>query len=140
MFGVFNMEALSDIMIDGFELFKKNNLDDKYTHCLLTRPDLYFYRKFNLEKLDLEKVNFGWTHDGNHNCDNFILSPTKFIDNLIEPLRVDRFSHIMQRYFNPQNMNFISRPISSVGETVQADFYVVFRNIEKYKNGEFIID
>lgn len=140
MFGTFTMENLADIMIDGIELFKKNNIDEKYTHFLLTRPDLYFFKKFNLEKLDLEKVNFGWTHAGNHNCDNFILTPTKFIDRLMEPLRKEKYSHTMQRYFDSETMNFISRPISPDGEHVQADFYVVLRNLEKYKRGEFITD
>lgn len=139
IFETFTMPKLADMMIDGFNLFKKNNINNEYTHILLTRPDLYYYKKFDLSKVDLDKVNFGWTHDGNHNCDNFILSPSIKVDSLISSLN-DKFSHIMQRFFNSDEINFISRPISSVGEQVQPDFYVIFRNIDKLKRGEFIIN
>jgi hypothetical protein len=126
------------MMVDGLELFKKNNLDNKYTHCLLTRPDLYFYKKFNLDRLDIDKINFGWTHELNHNCDNFILMKSESVEKIIKNLK-ESWTHELTIGLNNE-VNYISRPISSHGDQVQPDFYVIFRNIERFKNGEFIID
>jgi len=138
MFGEFTMERLSEIMVDGLQLFQKNNQDNKYTHCLLTRPDLYFYRKFNLDRLDLDKINFGWTHAHNHSCDNFILFGIKYLESLIECLQKDKYSHTIQRNFNSEQINFISRPIHPHTDQIQPDFYIVSRYLEKYNRGELI--
>jgi hypothetical protein len=140
MFGEFTMERLSEIMIDGLELFQKNNSNNYYSHCLLTRPDLYFYRKFNINKLDLGKINFGWTHDGNHSCDNFILFNSELSDRVIKSLLEDKYPHTLQRHFDKKEMNFISRDIHPHTDKIQPDFYIVLRYLDQFRRGELIVD
>jgi hypothetical protein len=124
---------VSKLLNDSITLIKNN--DANYDFILITRFDLYFYRKLRLDDFDFTKINFGWTADKGQNDDNFILFDSKF---------ADRLAHIIQSHQHPHSINgivghdlcsYVSRPLVPAEGYNLPDFYYFARHMEECRDG-----
>jgi hypothetical protein len=109
--------------------------EDGYSHLLITRFDNYYFRPFDVGKLNLEKFNFGWIADVGQCDDNFLLFKKEHAWGLREYVkRSDGYPHgINSNFKNEDNYLCVLDPVSGYDH---AEFYVFQRYMKDLKDGK----
>jgi hypothetical protein len=114
----------------------------KYNHdyILQTRFDLYYYRKLDMEKVDLNKINFGWVGENGQCDDSWVLFPRKQAEIAAAVCSGRKgdipCTHYVNRYFSNNECNYISRPLDPYNNYHFPDFYIFQRVLDDYKSGK----
>lgn len=111
--------------------------ESNYTHVLQTRFDLFYYRKLNLDKVDLSKVNIAWTALDAGQCDDaFILSPIEYNRPMIAYYGPGGYTHRLNSVPEIRNnCSYISKPLDPANGYHFPDFFIYQRNLPEYRQG-----
>lgn len=105
-----------------------------YDYVLELRFDLYFYKKLNETKLNLDKINIAWKGEDAGQCDDaFIIFPKKYIPLVSDYYKKGNCTHYIHIATGYDKINFISQDLRPFEGYHFPDFFVIDRFI-KYKD------
>lgn len=104
-----------------------------YDYILELRFDLYFYKRLDETKLDLDKINIAWRGEVGQCDDAFVIFPKKYIPIAREYYKSGRCTHYIHKHTGYDILNFISKDVLFYDGYPFADFYIIDRFI-KYRD------
>lgn len=127
------------LMTDAVSLiepYQKN-----YDYILLTRFDLYYYQRFNLNKVDWDKFNFGWKGERGQCDDSFWLFKPSHINRLKKYLHAENYNghscHDFNHRIGLENSHYISKPLDPANGYHMPDFWLFSRYLPEFKAGTY---